>query len=229
MIVYCFIPARHGSKRVPNKNFRILGCKPLIAHSIDYSLSSSCIAHTFVSTDSPPVCEIAANYPITVINRPSYLCKDESSTFSAVLHFLEFLRNSNFAFPDFVVLLQPSVPFREPGLIESTLDIISHFQFDSVCTYIPVDFFHPNKLKVPSGRSLHPYSEPERFDVSVKDLPTVLCRDGSIYTFKPETLSKYQNLLGENQGYVLNDPSHYVNIDTERDWLLAEQLAKCST
>ena len=84
---------------------------------------------------------------------------------------------------------------------------------------------HPNRLKVAEKEYLQPYDNPEIEGISRSELPEILCRDGSIYTFNTRIFMKNLSFLGKRQGFVISDPSVHVNIDTEKDWLLAEALA----
>ena len=79
------IPARGGSKRLPNKNSLLLDGIPLIAHSIMYALNNkSIIDAVFVSTDDEKIKEIALKYGAQVIERPTELSGDLEPTVSAL-------------------------------------------------------------------------------------------------------------------------------------------------
>ena len=84
------IPARGGSKRLPNKNVLDLGEIPLIAHSILYAQkNSSIIDEIYVSTDDDKIAAIALQYGAKVIDRPEHLSGDFEPTVSALKHVLE--------------------------------------------------------------------------------------------------------------------------------------------
>ena len=84
------IPARGGSKRLPNKNVLLLDGIPLIAHSIMYAQqNANLIDAIFVSTDDEKIKEIALKYGAQVIERPKELSGDLEQTVSALKHFLE--------------------------------------------------------------------------------------------------------------------------------------------
>ena len=73
------IPARGGSKRLPNKNLLNLNGKPLVSHSIEAALNSKSISHVLVSSDSDKILEIANGYKNVIIHKR----KEELSTDSA--------------------------------------------------------------------------------------------------------------------------------------------------
>lgn len=104
------IPARAGSKRVPNKNTRLLNGRPLIAYTIDAAIASCCFSAIVVSTDDDRVAEIAREHGVQVDPRPTSLCGD---TVRAVEVVEEYLRRTDTAkrFSNIAMLL-PTCPFR---------------------------------------------------------------------------------------------------------------------
>ena len=73
----CFIAARAGSRGIPNKNIKIIGGKPLIAHTIEKAIKSKIFSHVIVSTDSKKIANISKKYGATVpFIRPKELSSD---------------------------------------------------------------------------------------------------------------------------------------------------------
>lgn len=100
------IPARKGSKRLPGKNTRMLGGKPLIAWTIEAARQSQYLTHLACSTDDEAVMRICVDRGVDVIVRPAELATDEARSEDVVLHALGL-------YPcDYVCLLQPTSPFR---------------------------------------------------------------------------------------------------------------------
>ena len=112
------IPARAGSKRLPNKNTLLLQGIPLVAHSILYAKQFSFIDDIFVTTNDSKVKEIALQYNAKVIDRPEELSGDIEPTVSALKHALEFINNV-----EHVVLLQPTNPLRPSNLLFDAFEI----------------------------------------------------------------------------------------------------------
>ena len=122
MRVIAIIPARSGSKGVPNKNIRMLGGYPLIAWSISAAKKTRLINEVVVSTDSEEYAQIANNYGASVpFLRPVSLSKDDSSDLSCIQHALGEIRNIN-GRPDIIVHLRPTTPLRDPKLIDSAIE-----------------------------------------------------------------------------------------------------------
>lgn len=111
-MVITIIPARGGSKGVPNKNIRDLGGHPLIAYSIKASqLCSSLIDRCIVSTDDEKIAEIALKYGAEVpFIRPNELARDESTDLEWVNHVIKTLDLKK---DDLIVHLRPTTPLRD--------------------------------------------------------------------------------------------------------------------
>ena len=91
--VIAIIPARKGSKGIPNKNIRIINGIPLIAHTILAAKESKYIDYIFVSTDSLKIANISIKYGADVpFLRPAILADDNSKTIDSVIYSLEELQ-----------------------------------------------------------------------------------------------------------------------------------------
>ena len=223
MKTLALIPARAGSKRVPGKNIRQLCGKPLIQYSIEHAKAASCVDRIAVTTDDVKAAEIAVELGCDLINRPPHLASDKATTTDAVKHALEFYRVRG-EFPEFVILLQPTIPIRELHLLNKSVEILKQTRCDSVTSHILVDFYHPNRLKVVRDDQLYPYVETELEKIPRSELPPVYCRDGSIYAFRANLPFERDSLLGSEQRAVYTTDDYFVNIDNKKDWLLAEAL-----
>ena len=82
------IPARGGSKGIPNKNIKEFVGKPLISHSIEYALRSNKIKKVIVSTDDPKISKISEKLGAEIIKRPAKLSTDTASTESTIKHYI---------------------------------------------------------------------------------------------------------------------------------------------
>lgn len=121
MEVVSLIPARSGSKGVPDKNIREIGGKTLLAWSIKASVLCGSISRTIVSTDSPEYQQLSislgAECPFL---RPSEISTDNSGDIDFVKHALAELARTDYV-PDFIVHLRPTTPFRDPNVIEQAI------------------------------------------------------------------------------------------------------------
>lgn len=117
------IPARGGSKGLPNKNILDCAGKPLIEWTINAALGAMSLDEVFVSTDSEQIANVAllagANVPFL---RPEPLATDSSSVLDALVHAWTELRDANGKSFDYVMLLQPTSPLRTSAHIEAALN-----------------------------------------------------------------------------------------------------------
>ena len=119
------IPARSGSKGVPDKNIKDLGGIPLIGYSITASLQSNSIDRTIVSTDSEEYARIAREFGAEVpFLRPKDIAGDGSSDYLFVKHALDWLKKKEHCLPAYIVHLRPTTPFREKKYIDDAISII---------------------------------------------------------------------------------------------------------
>jgi CMP-N-acetylneuraminic acid synthetase len=122
--IVALIPARSGSRRVKNKNIRLLVSKPLIAYTIESALKCKSIDRVIVSTDSPLIAKIAKKYGAEVpFLRPASISKSHSTEYEFHSHLLDELSNKKY-FPEYIVNLYPTCPLRTTLSIEKALKMI---------------------------------------------------------------------------------------------------------
>ena len=123
------IPARSGSKGLPNKNILMLGNKPLIAYTIEAALKSNEFERVIVSTDSLEYKYIAEKFGAEVFMRSEELSNDKASSFVVI----EDVLNKIETIIDYFVLLQVTSPFRNENHIKESIEIfengISEYDF----------------------------------------------------------------------------------------------------
>ena len=150
------IPARSGSKRVPDKNIKLLAGHPLIAYSISAALQSGVFAAVIVSTDSERYAEVARTYGAEVpFMRPAEYSGDTSPDIEWVEYTLRRLAAEGRRYDCFSIL-RPTSPFRLPETIQRA--------WAEFCAETGVDSLravekcsqHPAKMWVVRGRRMLP-------------------------------------------------------------------------
>ena len=216
------IPARGGSKGIPEKNSKLLGGKPLIQYTIESALDCFEPAQIIVSTDSEKIREIAVNLGINVPSlRPNHLATDTASSYDVILYCLDEADQNGITY-DCVVLLQPTSPFREGAHIKEALELYSS-ELDMV---VSVNESHENPYyslfeEDPAGFLTK--SKEGNF-TRRQDCPKVYSYNGAIYMMNPESLRKESlSSFKKVRKYVM-DTSCSVDLDTPHDWKLAEFL-----
>ena len=123
MRILALIPARGGSKRLPGKNIRILGSKPLIVWSIDVAKNIPEICDILVSTDDAVIASICKDAGALVPwLRPAELATDTSSSVDVAQHALDWYEKQK-GTVDGILLLQPTSPFRTKESIHKGIEI----------------------------------------------------------------------------------------------------------
>jgi CMP-N,N'-diacetyllegionaminic acid synthase len=226
MRILVLIPARGGSKRIPGKNIRLLGGNPLITWSINVAKSVPEICDTLVSTDSDEIAEIARNAGATVPwLRPSELATDSAPSTDVCLHALEWYENNNGKI-DGLLLLQPTSPFRSRDSILRGIEI---FRLNKHCSVIGVSEAESHPMwcfKIEEG-NMRPFIKGDGLYMRSQDLPSAYVINGSFYLISPKNLQEYRSFFKNDMvPLVIDALEECIDIDTERDWRLAEEVLK---
>jgi len=115
------IPARGGSKRIPNKNLRHLCGKPLIQYTIEAANAATSLTTFVVSTENAEIGRVAVDLGAYVVRRPDDLAGDDVTSDAVALHALEWMGASEF---DLMVLLHPTSPIRDPKHIDEAVSTL---------------------------------------------------------------------------------------------------------
>ena len=220
MRICAIIPARGGSKGVPRKNIQLLAGKPLVAYSIEHALQARQVSRTIVSTEDDEIAKVARQYGAEVVMRPPELATDTASAESVLLHVMSFLEQTEGYTPSLVVLLQPTSPLRKPDDIDNAIDTLNAAGADSLVSCCRSYNFY---WRWEDGQLIsvnYDYRDrPRRQDFTPEYI-----ENGSIYVTKTEILKQHGNRLGGRISLYEMNPLDSLQIDTEEDFLLLEQL-----
>jgi CMP-N-acetylneuraminic acid synthetase len=224
MKTIAIIPARGGSKRLPNKNILSLGDIPLIAHSILYAQENSAIIdEIYVSTDDATIKRIALDYGAKVIERPESLSGDLEPTVSSLKHVLESIEGV----VENVVLLQATNPLRPQNLLAVAFEVYQKGNYDSLFT---VSRNH-HKLGKIKDNKFHPFNY--TIGQRSQDLEPLFFENGLLYIAKASLILPLDcarddsKIISENAfPFEVNSIFATVDIDTEDDLAYANYLFK---
>lgn len=224
MRILALIPARAGSKRLPGKNKRLLGGKPLVVWSIDVARGISEICDIVVSTDDPEIELIAKTAGAVVPGlRPHALATDTATSVDVALHALEWYE-TNIGMVDGLLLLQPTSPFRRRETVLRGLGLFNQRSPDAVVGVSPADPHPMWCLRVERG-FLRPYVDNDGLQRRLQDLPTAYSVNGAFYLITPAALARSRSFFPEDTLPLLMDrPEEVLDIDTEFDWRIAESI-----
>jgi len=222
MRILALIPARGGSKRLPGKNIRPLGGKPLIEWSIDAVKGVSDICDILVSTDDPRIAEIARSAGATVPwLRPPELATDHAPSLDAILHALDWYEEEKGAV-DGLLVLQPTSPFRHSCQLQKAIDAFASNGHLPVISVSRVHS-HPAWCFRINGKRLNPFLGWGTITQRSQDLEPAFALNGSIYLIEPSMLRSTHTFFSEDaEALIMDSPVSTIDIDTEFDWLIAE-------
>lgn len=226
MRLLCVITARAGSKRVPGKNIRILGDKPLVMWSIDVAKNIDSICDVLVSTDDPMVAEVSKEAGVLVPwLRPSSISGDKASSVDAVLHALNWYEEER-GLVDGVMLLQPTSPFRTKKTILEGINLFAMHNYRSIIG-VSMTSENPAWMLIKKGDFIVPLMDHNCFGARSQDLPNIYIVNGAFYLISPSDLRKHRAfLLKETIPIIFKSEEESVDIDTEHDWSIAEMIAQ---
>jgi CMP-N,N'-diacetyllegionaminic acid synthase len=221
MRILALITARGGSKRLPGKNIRSLGGKPLVVWSIDVVKNMSKICDILVSTDDPAtaaICKEAGAYVPWL--RPNELATDTASSVDVALHALDWYETEKGAV-DGLLLLQPTSPFRS---VDTVVNGLKLFQ-ERKCSVVAVSEVksHPARcFSIETGRINMLIQGDNQINGSV------YAANGLFYIISPNLLRKEKSFLEKNTiPMIINNPREALDIDTKWDWCIAENTFNC--
>ena len=147
MRILFVIPARAGSKRLPGKNKKILGGKPLICHTLEFALDVFSPNDTIcLTSDDKEILEIGKSYEgVLLVDRPKELASDSASSLDVMIHAMNFagVKKNHI---DTIVLLQPTTPFRIKSDFDSMKSRFQYYKMNLHSSITTVKGNHKNKV-----------------------------------------------------------------------------------
>lgn len=220
----CVIPARGGSKRIPQKNIKNFNGKPIIAYSIEAALNSNCFSHVIVSTDDSEIAKVAKQYGADVpFIRPEELSNDYVGTIPVIKHTIEWMDNHHHI--DNVCCLYATAPFIQSKILSKAYQQLIDSKKDYCFSVTSYAFPIQRALKIEQGNKVNMFY-PEYFDKRSQDLEDAYHDAGQFYWGKAQAFKDELTLFSEvSSPFVL--PRYLVqDIDTMEDWIMAESMFK---
>jgi len=218
------IPARGGSKRIPQKNIKSFCNAPMISYPLKAAISSKLFDHIIVSTDCKNIKSVAQEYGAEVpFIRPDNLSDDYTGTGAVVNHAIEWF-SKNRAKPEFVCCIYPTSPFLlasdlQRGLNELTQNDAKSFAFSVARYEFPVQraltFDKENNIDM---------LFPEHAGTRSQDLEEVFHDAGQFYWGRTEAFLKNVATFGPESIPIFLPRNRVMDIDDEEDWQEAELM-----
>ena len=218
------IPARGGSKRLPNKNILNLNGKPLIAWTIEAALKSRYIDKIVVSSDSDKILKVARSYKnILCLKRPYHLATDTAKTTDVVKHALENVKEKY----DYIILLQPTSPLRTEKHIDEAIEFLDRKNADAVVSVCEMEHSPLWSNTLPEDLSMKNFLREDIKGKRSQDLPKYYRLNGAIYICKTDRFLEENTFFIKDNIYAyVMDKMSSVDIDDEFDFGLAESIIK---
>lgn len=212
------IPARGGSKRIPNKNIKIFAGKPLIAYSIEAAHASGCFDKIIVSTDDPLIAAVAEQYGAEApFVRPSNIADDYATTAAVIIHALDWCDKQSLNV-DYVCCIYATAPFIQVEHIQRTLKLLLDSSESVYC--LPVcEFPFPIQRAVKLDENHHvSMFEPQHFNTRSQDLPASFHDVGQFYWGKPEAYRLNIPMFSPQALAFPISRKWVIDLDTPEDW-----------
>ena len=221
------IPARGGSKRLPQKNILPLVDKPLIQWTIEAAMEANVFDEVCVSSDCDEILAVATKLGVTAIKRPDEFATEQSSSSEVVEHILKTYQQSGTQFDNFT-LLQPTSPLRTASHIRDAHSLF--FSKEEANAVVSVNECEHSPLwcgEVGIDGEMDDFFSDELQNKRSQDLPDFYRLNGAIYIVKTECFLKSKSFIPSLGcfAYVM-DASDSVDIDHWLDFKIAEVLLK---
>jgi CMP-N,N'-diacetyllegionaminic acid synthase len=217
------IPARGGSKRLPNKNILPLAGKPMLLWTIESAMQSKYLDEIILSTDSDDIIKVVENYKIKTIKRPPELASDTAKTVDVVNHVMENIDKEY----DFIVLLQPTSPLRTSNHIDEAIEQLIKLNADAIISVTEVDHSPLWCNILPESLSMENFISENIKHKRSQDLPKFYRLNGAIYICKTKKFIEEDTFfLQENVYAYIMDKKSSIDIDEELNFKLAEIILK---
>lgn len=223
--IVAIIPARKGSKGIPNKNIIKLNGIPLIEHSILQAKNSKLIDKVIVSTDSEIIFKIAEDCGVDIKGlRPKEYSSDTAILYDVLKYEVKnhLLVENNY---EILILLQPTSPLRTSLMIDDSLiKFIDENQKSAVSVSEVRE--HPIFMRTINERNQLVQLLKINSTVRRQDLPQYFKVNGMIYINWISDIMNGFVSLNDNTSPIFIPNQYDIDIDTEQDFLVAEQLLK---
>jgi len=214
------IPARGGSKRLPKKNILPLAGKPLITWTIEAAKKSKYIDKIVVSSDDDEILKIAQNHSVKTLKRTKKLASDTATSIDVVKNII-----THYPQYDFIILLQPTSPFRTNQHIDEAIETLINKQADAIISVCETEHspLWCNTLK--KNGSMSHFLNNKLLNKRSQDLEKFYRLNGAIYIINTKKLLQKNSFFLEKNIYAYIMPQETsIDIDTNLDFQFAEFL-----
>jgi len=222
-MILAVIPARGGSKRIPRKNIKLFGGKPMIAWSIEAAIQSGCFDRIIVSTDDAEIADVARAYGAEVpFVRPPELSDDQTATIPVVAHAIQWI-SQQFGPVELACCLYATAPFIQSKDLQQGLNALQ--QSDALYALTVTNFAAPiqRSFRITQQQRIEMFN-PDQYNTRSQDLEEAYHDAGQFYWGRAEAWLSSTPLHSEFAIPLLLPRYRVQDIDTMDDWIRAEMM-----
>lgn len=209
------VPARAGSKGIPNKNLQDINGMPMLQYTLEAAFLSKNLTYSILSSDDSVAIELAKHLKFNVpFERPISLGQDNSSLSDVILHALEWHNRTFNHNPENIVLLQPTSPFRNNIDIDNAIQAFEESDRMSLVSACEVSQHPAECFTFDENHNLKfPFSKENICPEGRQNYNRTLFLDGSMYISNTDLFIDEKRMFSNNSEVYLIDKSHAIDID----------------
>lgn len=217
--VYAIVPAKLTSIRLPKKNILDFFGRPLFYYSVKAAQLCPSVNDVYVTSESDLVLELADKMQSQLIKRPDDLSLPKITNLDVLIHSYQKIVKHSGNVPEFIILLQPTHPFRFPKEIEKGINMMkANPSADVLMTVLPDD-------RLRGGIKEDLFSPEYSLPRNKTQEPKMFFNTGAFYIFRTATTIAQGKMFTEKiLPLVLDNPQFEIDIDIESDLLLAKAM-----
>jgi pseudaminic acid cytidylyltransferase len=223
MNIVAIIPARGGSKRIPNKNIKLFAGQPIISYTIKAAQHADLFDKIIISTDSEKIAKVAESYGAEVpFIRPAELADDYTGTDAVILHALKRLVEDGEKI-DYICCIYATAPFIKAEYIIKGYNILRDKNATTSFSVTTYHFPIFRSLKINNQDRLEMFW-PEYKETRSQDLPEAYHDAGQFYWAAAKKYLKEKQFYSKDAVPVILPRYLVQDIDTIEDWETAEKI-----
>ena len=216
----CIIPARAGSKRIYEKNLKVLDGVPIIGRTIRRAQGSGLFSEIFVSTESENISRISEDFGAQVLERPKELADDYSSTLDVMKHALGKVTPEKSIL---VCCLYPITPLLNFSRISEAIRKIETGLYDFVFPALPLHSQAFRAFECENEGRIKQFDS-KNLKMRTQDLAGMYVDAGQFYLARTETWLNSESIISSQSCAVFLKPWEVLDVDTPQDWEVMESM-----
>lgn len=225
MTCIAIIPARGGSKGIPNKNLAEVHGHSLVSRAIESALQSGVVDFVVVSSDNQTILDEATKAGVIAIKRPADLATDSAAIEDAITHALQTFSEDHLL-PTTLVLLQPTSPLRQVSSISDAVLLFNENGSMGSVYGVTEAEHHPYKTFIATDSTLLPVGSIADLSRSRQELPKAYRQSGSIYVVGVQDFLTSKSLFISPVRWIEVGREEAIDVDTPADLEAVRQAAR---